>query len=298
MRKAEMLVRVFYVFLPLLAYSFFRNWSLPLARENFEPLWPLFWSGAFNLSGDATISIIRFGFLAASLLGILFYRHRVARLLVFLGVWQAHAFASSFGSPVHEMYPWVYASLIFVFLPSFDRNRIDGERDRRLLLFIWWAQASLMLLYTMAGVWKFHAALVQFLAGEIHGFSPHAFAYQVADWVPKLQREAPLSSLIIAHPLVAWPFYVGSHVFQLFAFWTMIRPSLQKIWAFELVLFHIGTFLVMGIEFDAFVLIVLVLLFFSPFIPEKVTFKQIFFDFPIVGQIAEWYASRRKPTLR
>ncbi|TSC63362.1 MAG: hypothetical protein Athens041674_190 [Parcubacteria group bacterium Athens0416_74] len=294
MRKAETLVMAFYVIVPVVAYAFFRNWPIPLTRENFDPIWPLFWSEALALSDDVTISIIRAMFLIASLLGMLFYRYRVMRLLVFIGVWQAHAFASSFGSVVHELYPWVYAALIFVFLPSFDEGRAGMERNRRLLLIIWWAQASLMLLYTMAGVWKFHAAFVQLLAGEIHGLSPLAFAYQVADWVQKLQQEAPLAAFVIAHPLIVWPLYVGSHFFQLFAFWTMIRPSLQKIWAFELMLFHIGTFMVMGIEFDPFIFIVIVLLFFSPFIPEKLTLKQIFLDLPVIGQIAEYYIARRK----
>lgn len=295
-RKAETLVKVFYVFFPIIAYNFFRNWPVPLTRENFEPIWPLFWSDALSLEGDVTVNIVRSVFLIASLLGLALYRYRLVRALIFLGVWQAHALSSSFGSFTHELYPWVFVSLIFIFLPTQSGEDAAWESNRRLLLMIWSAQAFLMLLYTMAGIWKFEAAFVQYLAGQIHGFSIEGFAYQVADWVPKLQREAVLAPYIIAYPLIAWPFYVISHFFQLFAFWTMIRPSLQKVWALELVLFHIGTFMVMGIEFDAFFLIVLALLFFSPFTPERVSMRQIFFDFPILGQIAEFLARRRVRT--
>lgn len=293
MAKAETLVMVFYAVLPFVAHLYFRSWALPLTRENLDPLWPLVWTHIFSLSDEVVVNIVRGAFLVTSIIGLALYRHRFARVVAFIGVWQAHALASSFGSPVHDLYPWVYSSFILIFLPGMRSASHADERNRRYLLVIWWAQAMLMLLYSMAGLWKFHAALMQWMAGEVHGFAPLAFAYQVADWLPKLQQEAPLAPFIIAHAYIVWPFYVGSHFFQLFAFWTMIRPSLQKIWAIELILFHIGTYLVMGIEFDPFILIVIALLVFSPFVPDRVTFKQIFFDLPVIGQAAEWYAKRR-----
>lgn len=293
-RRAGTLVMLYYAILPFVAYMFFKAWHVPLTRANFEPLWPLAWVDWFAVSDDMTVTIVRSLFLVTSLAALLLYRHWWARAAVFLGLWQAHALSSSFGSINHELYPWLYVSFMLIFLPPLSGARAASYDSRRqLLLIVWSAQAFIMLLYTMAGFWKIGAAIAQFSAGEIHGFSFYAFAYQVADWVPRLQKEAVLAPFIVAYPLLAWPFYVGSHLFQFFALWTMVRPSLHKLWGYELVLFHIGTLLVMGIEFDTLILLVTVLFIFSPFIPANVSWRQIFFDLPVIGQIAEWYKRRR-----
>ncbi len=283
--RAETLVRMFYILMPFMAFLFFTTHPTPYV-QNFLALWPLFWADVLSLHVDAIGIAVRAFFLASALVGLALYRHRFARLLVFIGIWQAHAFISSFGEPNHQWYPWVIVALIFVFLP--DR---DAEY-RGTLLVVWWAQAYLALSYTMAGVWKVLIALQQFVLGEIHGFSIVAFSYQVADWLPRIQNEALLGPYIIEHPFIAWPFYVLSHLFQLFTFWILFRPSLQRVWAFELIVFHMATYLTMGILFVPLIPLILLLFYMSPFIPAAVSARQIFFDLPIIGQIAKRFAHR------
>ena len=294
MERAQTLVKYYYLVIPFLAFLFGEQWAIPLTEQNFSPLWPLAWAHYFSLNIDTTIVVIRLFFLAASLLCVSLYRYRIMRIFLFLAIWQAHAFMSSFGTLNHQWYPWVYTSFILIFLPDIQ-NAVGGvAKKREYLLVIWWAQASLMLIYTMAGFWKFEVALQQFFWGQINGFSEHAFAYQIANWLPQLQHEALFGPFIITHPAVGWPFYVASHFFQLFALWTMIRPSLQKVWAYELVLFHIGVYLTMGIDFSPFILLLLVLFFNSPFTPPNRTLRTIIFDLPVIGQILEWITRRPK----
>jgi hypothetical protein len=281
--RAETLVRIFYSLLPFLAFGFLLSWDNPLREANFDPIWPLAWAQLWHISAAHAVDIVCYGFIGSSLCGLLFYRYRSVRLLVCVGMWQAHALESSFGAINHQWYPWVIVAFIFIFLPRELPVRTDTARTK--LLIVWWAQASMMLLYSMSGFWKFYVAGGQFLAGEVNGFSPLGFAYQVANWVPKLQSEAILAPYIITHPYIAWPFYVLSHVFQLLAFWVMFRPSLQKLWGFELVVFHILTFCAMGIVFAPFIPLLIILLFFSPFTPERTTIRQALRDLPFVDLV-------------
>lgn len=287
------LVRILYLFLPFLAYLFLKDFPTPFTRQNFQPLWPLWWAHALSLDVDTLVNIVRFGFLASALTGLLLYKKWWGRAIVFLGIWQAQALASSFSHISHQWYLWLYVSLIFVLLPdTIWTGTRDTEKRRIFLLVIWWGQALVMLVYTMAGTWKVVAAIDQLLQGEIGGFSSYGLPYQVANWLPQLQNEAVLAPFVITHPLIVWPAYLLVQYMQLFALWTMIRPSLQKIWAFELVLFHIGTCLIMGIYFDPFIPIILILFFNSPFTLTSISFADTLYDLPLIGLVLKWLSCR------
>lgn len=148
----------------------------------------------------------------------------------------------------------------------------------------------------MAGLGKVFAGFHQMMLGEINSFSVSAFAYQVADWLPKNQQEAFFGPFIIEHLFIGWVLYLISIYFQTFALWVMVRPSLQKIWAFELILFHIGTTLAMGVSFTPFILLLALLFFNSPF-GREATIKDMFFDLPLVGPCVAWFLNRKRATL-
>ncbi len=283
MEKARTLVSYFYYLAPFGAFLFFTGmWA---TKQNFDPIWPLWWVQQFDLSYEATYNIVRFAFVICTLIGVLAHPYRIGRLLVFFAFWQAHALESSFGGPNHQWYLWVYVAAFFVFLPNLWHQH-DASRDTRrtFLLYVWAAQAIMMLMYTMAGFHKLLGTAMQYLAGEIHGFSMHAFAYQIADWIPKLQREAVLAPFIIAHPEWGWFPYLAIQFIQFFSLWVMVRMSLQKVWAVLLLVFHIGTFMVMGIEFNPLLILVIVMFFHSPFLGDQ-SIKRLLYDLPVVGQL-------------
>lgn len=285
------LVALYYGVVPILVYNFMLSGLED--RDNFDPLWPIAWIRLFDLDVVETVHIIKLGFIAISVIGVFFYRSFFVRALVFFAIFQTHALESSFMYINHQWYTWLYTSLIMIFLPNIWEKDTFAVR-RKFLLQIWFAQAMFMLTYFMAGLQKFHAVFVQWSAGEIHGLHPLAFAYQSADWIRQLQSPAPLAASIIEHPELWWPVYLSLYFVQIFALWIMVRPSLQKPWAFALIFFHFGTFLSMGITFFQQFVLVLALFIHTPFAIERVTLKQFFIDLPIAGQLYELVSQRRK----
>lgn len=289
---ARGLVRYYYYLAP---FTVFMYAASPLAaRQNFDPVWSLFWSNALSLEYVTTLNIIRFGALAAVLIGIFAHRYMVGRIAVCVAFLHIHALESSFGSQNHQLFLWVYTSFLLIFLPAGWERDESFESRHKLLLSIWLAQAVVMLSYTMAGLQKFHAGIVQSMQGSVGALSPEAFAYHIAYWLPRLQEEAAFGPFIIEHPFVGWPFFVGIVFVQIFALWTMVRPGLQKNWIFILVIFHFGTYFTMGISFHPMILLIIVLFLGTPFAKREYSLREFMYDLPILGQVLEYLASARK----
>lgn len=281
MAGARTLVAYYYAFMPFLAL-FFTSSPLRL-KQNFEPLWPLSWAEAFGLPYLTVVDFVSILFIASAVLGALLHRHRFFRVLVFLGLWQAHALESSFGSPNHQWYLLLYTSLILIFLPD-GKKREAPDADRRYLLYVWGAQAMAALTYTMAGAYKILDGFHQGAKGLVNTFSTDAFAYQIAYFVPRLQEPAPLADFIVTHSALAWPFYVAFVIVQASSLWVMVRPSLQKYWGAVIVTFHILTYFTMGIFFYPQLILVTLLFLNSPFAKPYGSVMAFVRDLPVVGQ--------------
>lgn len=163
MTAARVLVAYYYYFLAFLSVLFLTSGFLH--KVNFDPFWPLSWSSWLEFDFATTVLIVKLFFLAAAFLSLLFHNTWWSRLLIFIAIWQVHALESSFGSMNHHWYGWLYTSLIFVFLPNVWRDE-SWNTSRTFLLSIWFAQASVALLYTLAGIHKLITALEQFSQNE------------------------------------------------------------------------------------------------------------------------------------
>ncbi len=291
MKKSDLLIRIFYACGPFMAFLFLIMNAPPVPRQNFDPLWALQWVTIFHLDVNTTAVAVGVLFVVASMLALLWYKERSIRALFFFAVWQVTTYDGSFGVSTHIWYPWLFVSFILIFLPDGSRTT-NTDKARTTLLVIWWAQAYMMLLYSMAGFWKFFIGFGQLFQGEISNLSPYGFPYQVAWSLNQIQNQAPFGPFFIEHPYIVWPLYIGSSLFQFFALWTMVRPRLQLLWGFELITFHTMTFLVLGTNFYQFIPIVIVLFCFSPFVPERVTATMVLYDLPLVG----WALRRWRPT--
>lgn len=284
MTISQTVISFYYYVLVYLAFDVFMQMGNQINAAGYSPIWPLYWSNLFSANQEMTINLVRFFFVFTVLAGVFFHKKFWGRLIVFFGIWQMHAVLSSFYHPSHQWYPWLYTSFIFIFLPDIWNGKISPESNKKFLLLIWAAQFVVLLAYTLSGIWKFVALFQQFSAGQVHGFSKDAFAYQLTDWVPRLSAKPEFADFFIDHPEIAWPLYVGSYFLELFAVWTVFRPSLQKIWAISLIIFHFGTVFIMGISFMPSVMILIVLFLNSPFSPEKSSLKQMICDLPAVSQ--------------
>lgn len=265
--RAYTVVSFFYFLLPLAAVMYFKNTHFD--RPNFDPLWSVAWAHALSLPYLDALLIVSTGFLVIALCAPLFYTRRWMRIAVCIALFQAHALESSFSGPNHQWYPWLYTAFIFIFLP--DRRDDSSIEQRRLyLLYVWCAQALFTCIYALAGWHKIIYALIQAHAGEIHGLSSLGFSYQVADWIPKLNQQAVLAAAVVEHPHIAFPFYLALIGLQISAPLVMLYPVLQRSWAVAIFAFHFGTFLVMGIEFTEWMLLIPIL--FMPavfYVPTK-----------------------------
>lgn len=253
-------------------------------REHFIPLWPLFWSDVFSFGFADTVNLVHFFTLFMTIAGVLAYRYRFARLLVFIGVWQTHALLSSFGAHNHQWYLWVYTSFVFIFLPDiWSVTGNNPENRRKFLLIVWLAQALVAISYTMAGYHKFATAISQYWQGEIGAFSVNGFSYLIASWTAKLQQEALFAPFIIEHPWTGWVAFNILILVQIFSLWVMVRPRLQRVWVCTLIVFHFGTYYTMGIEFHPLIILDMALFLNSPFVKARYTLREFFSDLPMIG---------------
>lgn len=280
---AKRMVALFYVILILLSYLTSEAGFFKLEDPRaFVPLWPLFWTRYVNFTVSA-YSIIVF-YLASAFIGGLFFHHRWARFIAFLAMLQFHAFISSFGQPVNQLLPWFYAMFLFLFLPDVWGKQATTEEKKKFLLIVWTAQAILLLCYSLSGFWKIETALVQLSRGEFHAFHPNAFALQIAgSWSVMLGPGGIISRTIVNYPWIGWPFMLGAIYLQFFSLWAAIRPSIQKLWSIGIILFHIGSLHIFGIEFFQLVLLNIIFFFFSPFAMKKQSWKKVVVDLPVLG---------------
>lgn len=281
--KARGIVQYYYYHLLFLAVLFLPWWDPITARKGFSPLWPIAWSGALTL--PVTIEIVRLVFLGGALVGAFFYWHRLGRIAGLLGILQFHALESSFGQPNHQWYLWLYTAILFLFFSDVwgKTDRLSADTRKKFLTVFWGGQALVLLTYSLSGLGKLMGALQQLAAGQVNSFSPTALSLLIADWLPQMQARTVLGSVIIEHPWLGWPLYLGAWYFQLFALVAAFRPSIQKLWAVGLILFHIGTYLTMEIYFLPPVLLLLLLFFDSPFRSPHTTGKDVLTDLPLFG---------------
>jgi hypothetical protein len=246
------------------------------------PLWPVCWIDAVGIR--AALPAILALFLVGTFLAAVFPHSRTARLLAFVGLLEEMAFRFSFGKIDHFYHAWIWAAFVLVFLPTVPR---DGEasialRQRYLTTFL--AAAALPLLfYSLAGFWKTSLAPLQWWRGEVHSFSSEALAYHVAQKLGATPAPGAVPAFFVAHPYAGWPLFVGHVYLELFAVVVAFRPALHRLWAAGLILFHVGSSLILDVHFPEAVLLLGVFYLASPFRPERLGWRRVAAALPIVG---------------
>lgn len=285
--KTKLIIRFFYFHLVFLSFLMLL-WSASYAgRQNFDPVWPMFW--ARFVDAATAVNITRYFFVGSTLFGAWFYHRWIGRFAAFLGILEFHAMTNSFGIENHQWLPWLYAAFLFLFLPCIMGNAQESREERRELLMIFWgAQAAFFATYFLSGFgkvyWSFYAAA----QGGLSAFVPDALARHIAAELSRIHSVGAFGSFFVEHPLLGWPLTLGVIYFQFFALWAAFRPSLHRLWAFALVCFHLGTYLIMNIVF--FEPVVLLLVFFadSPFRRPKHTWRVTLRDLPLFGWVLRW----------
>lgn len=283
--RAETIVSIFY-FLQL-AFSLLGLIKIgggDPGRTGFLPIWPVSWSGILPYS-EVAKTVFLF-YLATAFFAAFFWRRRVGKIVAFLGILQVHAWDSSFGNINHFLYPWLYTSFIFIFLPNTTQSKkLTTEIRQKFMLVFWGAQALFLLTYSLSGIWKFYWGIRQLVEGQMGSFSPYAFSYQVAGKFIRNNKDAFLSRIITENPIPFWPFYLGAIYTEIFALWVAFKPSLHKIWGILLISLHVGNLLFLGIPFFESIVLLSILFLNSPFTKKGTSYKKILGDLPIFGLV-------------
>ena len=294
--KAFWLVRIYYAATFLFAYQEMSAlWRLMETGGSFFPLWPIFWVTDVEATGFTVL----IGLVGASLLAVALPDRRWPRVLVFLGFLSASAFRSSFGlgSINHGSHYWLWTGFCFCFLPSGDQRKLGGSlasRYRYLLVFSY-TQALILLFYSMSGFWKVAAGIEALIEGRIGAFHPEALATIAAAKMIQIDKPTLLGPWLADNPWAGWPAYMFVVYIELVALFAWLRPSLHRVFGLALACFHIGTFLLLGISFPKHVLILTILLIWSPFLPDRYGLRDILASLPGVGRI---FGSRnRRPSV-
>ena len=289
--QAFWLVRAYYAAMLYIAYGEMSPlWRIAVNGGNIDPLWPVFWTTDVQL---ASISIM-VAMVTTAVLAVVFPDRRWPKLLVFVAFLLTASFRTSFGlgSINHGNHYWLWLAFCFCFLPSGGREdlRTSMASRYRFLLTFWFAQALILLFYSMSGFWKLAAGIEALVLGEFSGFHPDALA-QITAWkMLQTGDESLLGPTLMAYPWVGWPAHLWVIYVELVAFIVLFRPALHRLWGAMLVAFHIGTFLLLNISFPKHVLVLTLLFVWSPFVQRQADLVTVISLLPGLG-----WLSRRTP---
>ena len=236
------------------------------------PLWPVAWLGRSGSLFPAGVKALFFFYLGSNVLAALLPGWRGLRIAACLGLLEYVALKNSFGKISHSFHLPLLVSGLLVFLPAgWDRRAAQASRAVRqgTLLVFWLCQAGVLLSYTMSGLGKFGGAVYQLAMGQPSAFAPGALGSHVALRLLQTHSQSEFGAWIIHHPWLTWPGLPGAIYLELFSFWIAFRPAWQRFWAAGLILFHLGTFFTMTITFPQSSFLLALLLFQSPFAPER-----------------------------
>ncbi|MHA1563882.1 MAG: hypothetical protein ACTSX7_01105 [Alphaproteobacteria bacterium] len=266
--SAYWLVRAFYVATLYMAYEEMSVlWRIARSAESIEPLWPVFWVSEPRISGIVILTSLVF----AGLLGVLFTSSRLVRLLVFVTILEATAYRFSFGAINHANHFWLWTAFCFAFLPSGSQEKIGGSvqgRQRYLMVFFA-AQGLILTFYTLSGLIKAAWGLHALVTGGGGSFSPFALATLAAHRLLLVPGEASIfGPLLINNPWFGWPIHLLVIYVEVVAILIIFRPELHRLWGTMLIVFHVGTFLLLGIAFARHMIVLSLLFVLSPFAPR------------------------------
>ena len=189
-------------------------------------------------------------------------------------------------------------AIIFVLLP---KGRWRGPRrfaDRHYYLTVFWtAQFVVLFFYTLTGFWKVYVAIQDLIGGRISTLNFAGFSYIVADRLGQSNSEAVLGNFFSRHELVGWLLFLGTMYIESFSVVIAFRPRLHRVWGMALVLFHVGTQLVLGFAFTQNIVLLGLLFLCSPFTPDRVDVKETLLDLPVLHFAVPPLQSSAKPVI-
>ena len=286
--RARKVVRFYYVCSVYLCANLLDRNDKDLQQvTDWDLLWPLLWVDVANI--DVQMKLIGAAAFVFSLMAVLFTGSMVVRLL-FSGFFLLSAtLTNSYAGINHPYHAWFWISFVFVFLPSHAHAVSDHNvRTRKMsyLTVLVAAQAMLLYFYTLSGTWKIIHGIGAINEGLDGIFSLGGLSHNLANRVLQTNSTPLLAEFAIENFAVSWLGVMAVLYIQFTAVIAAFRPRLHLWWGLTIVMFHFGTWLLMGIVFSAHVLLLLLLFVISPFRPAVFDPGKTVLDLPVIGPLA------------
>lgn len=292
--RGLLVIRAFYAISFVWMVHSMGSWVGLRDIEILEPLWPAWWLDSQNPRGGVTIIV--YGYLLASIVGLCFPRSRLARLSYVVFLAQYLAVTMAFGKINHNFHGWLWTAAIFVLLPTVRGfRRSDSHARHQTLSVIWTAQLVILFFYTLTGLWKLGYSLKALTTEQISGFEIDGFSLILADRLMRTNQRTLIGEWLVHHPVPGWLLYNGTMYLETASILVAFRPRLHRLWGIGLVAFHLGTQLAMGFTFLQNLALLGLLFVCSPFAPDDVDLRGIVTDLPGVHILTNWWGARGSP---
>jgi hypothetical protein len=288
------IVRVFYGLSVLWAVQSITPWPAYARLQVAHPLWPAhWWFGWFSVR--TSVNTTFWALMITSVVVALVPEQRVARFAYSFALLQYMAFVNGFDKINANFHGWFFVSVFLIFLP---KGPWPGQRRASIrqyfLTVIWATQVTVLLFYSLTGIWKIHDGFFAFIHGKTGVFSMNAFSYIVANSLFRTNIDTVLGHYFARSVFIGWVLFMGTMYLESGSLIIAFRPRLQRVWGIGLILFHLGTQIVMGFTFPQNIALVALLIVASPFAPDHIRFKDAFLDLPWVHLVSRRIAALRR----
>jgi hypothetical protein len=206
----------------------------------------------------------------AGVLALIGLRTRTALFVFALGSWFFVSHGYSYADIHHREAPYALFLMALPFAPSGARLSVDAllRRRRGLPPLLWadLAQWPLRFGHVVLTMTYFSTGVSKLLSGGLAWMNGYTLQnYVLSD---AIDRHIPLGLWVAQHYWVCVALSVGTVVFELFYFVSLLLPRVAPLFFLGGILFHIGLYYVAGHPFYQFIVLNLIMLLFLD--PERI----------------------------
>lgn len=275
--QCALLYRVFYLYI---CFLFYLQPDLVMqftVKSPTAPLWPVA-AIEQTLSNNSGVYIL-ISVITLCLAATIVPWSLIVRIAVFLALFMCIAYKYSFGAINHAYHFLVYVSFLLLFLPNrpWQSEHFPRSQKLRLVSVFWLIQAVLLFCISMSGIRKVYGfGLEMFYTESLSALALGRSVYNAGEPIM-------LQGLVANYPAVFQVPHVGLIFIQVVSLLLLFKPHLIKAYGAVMILFHFGTYLLMGVTFVHHIMIWGLFLVLTPTAPRNTSLILMLRSIPFVG---------------
>ena len=171
------------------------------------------------------------------------------------------------GAATHLYQFWLWSALSLALIPNLDNSE---KSEQHLNLGIRTSISIVLLMYFFSGFWKLIGVFQQLIAGEPHFFSSQGLLYHMYSEIIRAGAKPLLLPFLSEHTYLNPILSISVVALQLACVIGIFKTKWHRPLGFGILLFHVGTALILDITYPTNFLLVMWCLILSPFalLPE------------------------------